>query len=161
CAASSPGCRAGGGGPEGPAFAGVRRGPQMTLAAALLLTLASACALNVGYLVEHSVASTLPPLSARRPLRSAGLLLSRPRWLAGFGAEAAGWLLYVAAPALAPPSLVQATAAGGIGILAVMVARSTGVPLAPAEKAGVAVSVAGLALLGVSLAGAHGEGSAG
>jgi hypothetical protein len=133
----------------------------MQIVAALIVTLVSACALNVGYLIEHSVASQLPPLSFRRPLHSAGLLLSQRRWLAGFATEAAGWLLYVAALALAPLSLVQATAAGGIGILALMVSHYTQVPLSRVERLGVLISVAGLALLGISLAGAHGEGSGG
>jgi hypothetical protein len=56
---------------------------------------------------------------------------------------------------------VQATAAGGIGILAVMVAHVTGIPLGRRERIGVIVSVFGLMLLGISLAGAHGEGGAG
>jgi len=133
----------------------------METAAALVATLISACALNVGYLIEHSVASKLPPLSPRRPLRSARLLLSQRRWLFGFGIEAIGWLLYVLALALAPLSLVQATAAGGVGILAVMFSRYRKVPLTPLERAGVAFSVAGLVLLGISLAGAHGQGSNG
>jgi hypothetical protein len=131
------------------------------IAVALVVTLVSSCALNVGYLIEHSVASRLPPLSPRHPLRSARLLLGQRRWLLGFGIEAIGWLLYVVALALAPLSLVQATAAGGVGILAVMVARYRGVPLTRLERLGVALSVTGLALLGISLAGAHGEGSNG
>jgi hypothetical protein len=122
------------------------------IAVALVVTLVSACALNVGYLIEHSVASQLPPLSFRRPIRSLRLLL-RPRWLMGFGIEITGWLLYVLALALAPLSLVQATAAGGIGILAVMVSRYTEVPLTPLEQVGSVLSVAGLAILGISLAG--------
>jgi hypothetical protein len=133
----------------------------METAAALVATLISASALNVGYLVEHSVASKLPPLSPRHPLRSARLLLGQRRWLIGFGVEAIGWLLYVLALALAPLSLVQATAAGGVGILAVMVSRYRKVPLTPLERVGVALSVAGLVLLGISLAGAHGQGSNG
>jgi hypothetical protein len=133
----------------------------MEIAAALIVTLVSACALNVGYLIEHSVASQLPPLSARRPLHSARLLLSQRRWLAGFATEVAGWLLYVAALSLAPLSLVQATAAGGIGILALMVSHYTRLPLSSVERVGVLVSISGLALLGVSLAGGHGEGSEG
>ncbi len=127
---------------------------------ALLLTLVSACALNVGYLIEHSVASSLPPLSVRQPVRSLRLLLTR-RWLTGFGIEIGGWLLYVLALALAPLSLVQATAAGGIGILAVMVSRYTEVPLSPVEQLGSVLSVAGLAVLGVSLAGAGDQGTYG
>jgi hypothetical protein len=131
----------------------------MQLAIALVVTLVSACALNAGYLIEHQVASKLPPLSARRPVHSAKLLLGQKRWLLGFGTEVVGWLLYVLALALAPLSLVQATAAGGIGILAVMVSSFTHVSLRLRERIGVVVSILGLALLGASLAGAHGEGS--
>src|SRR5919197_785743 len=131
----------------------------MQIGVALVVTLISACALNVGYLIEHSVASKLPPLSPRRPLRSARLLLGKSRWLLGFSVEATGWLLYVLALALAPLSLVQATAAGGVGILAVMVARMTGIPLSTRERVAVGTASGGLLLLGISLAGNHREGS--
>jgi hypothetical protein len=131
----------------------------MQIGLALAITVVSACLLNLGYLLEHSVASKVPTLSLRRPISSLTSLLGNRRWLTGFGAEAGGWLLYVAALALAPLSLVQATAAGGIGILAIMVSRFTKVPLTTRERIGAGVSVAGLALLGVSLFGAHGEGS--
>src|SRR2546423_7490932 len=131
----------------------------MQIAFALLITLISACLLNVGYLLQHSVASQAPPLSLRQPVASVRSLLGNRRWLLGLATEAAGWLLYVAALALAPLSLVQATAAGGIGILAIMVARVTHVPLSRYEEIGAAVSVVGLALLGISLFSSHGEGS--
>jgi len=131
----------------------------MQIALALVITVVSACLLNVGYLLEHSVASKAPPLSLRRPVASVRSLIGNRRWLLGFGAEAAGWLFYVAALALAPLSLVQATAAGGIGILAVMVSRATHVPLTGRERIGALLSVLGLALLGVSLLGSHSEGS--
>jgi hypothetical protein len=131
----------------------------MQIALALAVTLVSACALNVGYLLEHSAVRTLPALSFRHPLTSVRLLLGTPRWFAGFATEATGWLLYVLALALGPLSLVQATAAGGVGILAVMTARMTGVPLSGREWAAVALAVAGLALLGISLVGGHGEGA--
>ncbi len=133
----------------------------MQLAIALLITVISSCALNAGYLIEHGAASKMPPLSIRSPVRSVRLLLGSPRWLLGFGTEIVGWALYVVAVALAPLSLVQATAAGGIGILAIMASRFTGVPLEPRERIGVTVSVAGLALLGISLAGGHGGGTHG
>ena len=131
----------------------------MQIAFALLITLISACLLNVGYLLQHSVASQAPPLSLRQPVASVRSLLGNRRWLLGLATEAAGWLLYVAALALAPLSLVQATAAGGIGILAIMVARVTHVPLSGRERMGALLSVLGLALLGVSLLGSHNEGS--
>jgi hypothetical protein len=133
----------------------------MQIAIALVVTIISACALNVAYLIEHSVASRLPPLTPRHPLHSARLLLAQRRWLLGFGVEAIGWLLYVLALALAPISIVQAAAAGGIGILAVMVSRYRRVPLTRLEEFGVALSISGLVLLGISLAGAHSEGSSG
>jgi len=129
------------------------------VALALVITLVSACVLNVGYLLEHSVASKAPPISLHHPVASVRSLLGNRRWLLGFASEAAGWLLYVAALALAPLSLVQATAAGGIGILAVMVSRITHVRLTVRERIGVLLSVVGLALLGVSLVGSHSEGS--
>jgi drug/metabolite transporter (DMT)-like permease len=131
------------------------------IALALALTIVSSCALNAGYLLEHSVASTLPPLSVRHPVRAARMLLASPRWLLGFSVEAAGWGLYVAALSLAPLSLVQATAAGGIGILALFASRYFGTVLTVWERIGVFVAVAGLALLGVSLAGGHDGGTGG
>jgi hypothetical protein len=130
------------------------------IALALAVTIVSACCLNLGYLLQHRVASQLPALSFRRPIVSLRSLLANHRWLAGLGLEGIGWLFYIGALALAPLSLVQATAAGGIGILAIMVSRFTRVPLTRRERIGVAVSVVGLALLGVSLLGDHGEGSA-
>ena len=130
----------------------------MQIALALVLTLISACALNLGYLFQHDVASEVPPLSLRRPIASLRSLLVRKRWLLGMGVQAAGFVLYVIALALAPLSLVQATAAGGIGILAIMVSQITHVRLTRREQIGAAISVAGLALLGLSLLSDHGEG---
>ena len=131
----------------------------MVIALALVLTIVSTCAVNLGYLLQHDVASSLPPLSLRRPIVSVRSLLRERRWLIGSAVQAGGFVLYVVALALAPLSLVQAVAAGGIGILAVMVSRITHVPLTALERVGVVVSVAGLALLGLSLLSAHGTGS--
>jgi hypothetical protein len=126
---------------------------------ALGLTLVSACLINWGYIAEHAAASKLPPLSPRSPLRSLGLLLESGRWRAGFGAETAGFALYVAAVALAPLALVQAVAAGGIGVLAFLVARTTGKRLDTRERLGVVVAIGGLALLGISLMGGSQDGT--
>src|SRR5437899_613626 len=128
---------------------------------ALGLTLVSACLINWGYITEHAAATRLPPLSAREPLRSLRLLLGSRRWRIGFGAETVGFGLYVVAVALAPLALVQAVAAGGIGVLAFLVARTTGTPLDERERVGVVVAISGLALLGISLAGGSEQGWAG
>lgn len=131
----------------------------MQIALALVLTIVSACALNLGYVFQHAVASGLPPLSLRRPIASVRSLLVERRWLLGVVVQSAGFALYVVALALAPLSIVQATAAGGIGILAIMVSRITHVPLTGLEKVGATISVIGLALLGLSLFASHGGGS--
>jgi hypothetical protein len=131
------------------------------VAAGLLLALLSAAALNWGFFVQHGAASSLPPLSLRRPLRSLRLLFRDLRWLAGFGAGIGGWALYVAALALAPLSLVQAASAGGIGLLALLVGRTTGSGLTRRELVGVGAAILGLVLLGLSLAGQTTRGAGG
>lgn len=123
------------------------------LAAGLCLALGSTIALNWGYFAQHGAASALPRLDARRPAWSLRLMLASRRWLLGFLVGIAGWGLYVGALGLAPLSIVQATSAGGIGVLALLV------QLGPAsgrldrrDASAVSVAVLGLALLGVSLA---------
>jgi hypothetical protein len=121
----------------------------------LVLALASAILINLAYLREHDAAADLPVLSMRRPLQSARLLLGDRSWLLGFAMESGGFLLYVAALVLAPLSLVQSIAAGGIGVLAFASARLAKRRLAPQEIAGVLLSVLGLVALAISLAGGN------
>src|SRR2546429_574022 len=102
----------------------------------LVLALASAFVINFAYLREHEAAAELPVLSMRRPLQSARLLLSDRSWLLGFAMESGGFLLYVAALALAPLSLVQSIAAGGVGGLAVAGGRMAQGPAAPPGPGG-------------------------
>jgi hypothetical protein len=83
--------------------------------AGLVLALGSAAALNWAFFRQHGAASTLPPLSLRRPLHSLVLLARSPSWLVGFLVGLGGWALYVGALRLAPLSLVQAASAGGSG----------------------------------------------
>jgi hypothetical protein len=121
----------------------------MSVAAALALALLSAFALNWGWLEQHGAAQDLATLSGRTPLRSLRLLFGNRTWRVGFVVGLAGWGFYVAALALAPLSLVQATSAGGIGILAALAHRRGHA----AQWPGVYVAVLGLGLLAVSLAG--------
>jgi hypothetical protein len=127
---------------------------------AVVVALASTILVNVAYLREHDAAAALPPLSLRRPFRSVRLLLSNRGWLGGFTLESAGFALYVVALSLAPLTVVQSIAAGGIGVLA-FVSRLRGRPLRRHELAGALIATAGLVALGVSLAGGSGEGSGG
>ena len=117
-----------------------------TVGAGLLLALASAGALNWAYYAQHGAAAALPRLSPRRPVHSLALLFRNRRWLVGFFTGIGGWVLYVAALALAPLSLVQAAAAGGIALLAALVGR-----LSRWERLAVAIALTGLLLLALSL----------
>ena len=130
-------------------------------ALALLLALASTTLTNVAYLREHDAAAALPALSLRRPLHSAWALLSDRSWFLGFALEGGGFALYVLALALAPLTLVQSIAAGGIGILAFVSARFSGRRLRRLELVGVLVSMFGLLVLAASLGGGSGEGGGG
>jgi hypothetical protein len=123
--------------------------------AGLVLAFASAVVINLAYLREHEAAAALPALSLRRPLRSARLLVGDRAWLFGFAMESVGFLIYVAALALAPLSLVQSISAGGIGVLAFASARMQRRRLAAVEVVGVSLSVLGLAALAASLVGGN------
>jgi hypothetical protein len=118
----------------------------------LALALLSTTMTNLAYAREHDAAAELPVLSMRRPLHSLRLLLADRRWMRAFVLESVGFLLYAAALAVAPLSLVQSVAAGGIGILAYAAARRAHRRLRGRELAGVATSIAGLLALAVSLA---------
>jgi hypothetical protein len=121
--------------------------------AGLVLAFVSAVVINLAYLREHEAVSSLPALSLRRPLQSVRLLIGDRAWLLGFAMESAGFLIYVAALALAPLSLVQSISAGGIGVLAFASARMQRRQLARVEVVGVLLSVLGLVALAVSLVG--------
>jgi hypothetical protein len=127
----------------------------------LVLALASTVLISLAYLREHAAVGELPALSLKRPLQSLRLLLASRSWLAGFAMETIGFLLYVAALALAPLALVQSVAAGGIGVLAVASARLGKRRLTSRERLGAAVSVAGLLFLSVSLTGGADTSTAG
>ena len=128
---------------------------------AILLTFASAVLISWAWIREHDAASALPRLSVRRPRESLKILFTDRAWLTGFLTESGGFLCYVGALALAPLALVQSLSAGGIGILAFLSSRVAGVKLVRRELLGVVIAVVGLVFLGISLAGATGEGDEG
>jgi NADH:ubiquinone oxidoreductase subunit 6 (subunit J) len=125
----------------------------MTVWIGLALSLVSAVAVNWAYTFEHAAANELPPLSARRPLESARSLVGSRAWLAGFGLETGGWLVYLAALRLAPLALVQTVGAAGIAVLALVQSRGDIRRLSQRERLATASVVGGLVLLGLSLVG--------
>jgi hypothetical protein len=123
----------------------------MQLALGLVLALASAVAVNWAYSREHDAAAAMPRFSPRQPSRFVTLLLSDRRWVDGFAAETAGWLVYVAALRLAPLSLVQAVCASGVAVLALATSQGHPARLARREQIAVIAAIAGLLLLALSL----------
>jgi hypothetical protein len=122
----------------------------MKLGGGLALALAAALALNIGYFVQHGATNAMHSLSLRHPFRATRLLITNRQWMVGYATGWLGWGLYIAALRLAPLSLVQAVAAGGVGVLAFL-AHRLGTPLGSRERLGAWIAVAGLVLLGVSL----------
>ena len=128
---------------------------------AIGLAAASTTAISVAYIREHDAATTMPPLSLRRPWRSVLMLLYNRAWMTAFALETSGFSLYAAALGLASLALVQSISAGGIGVLAYVTARVTRRGLGRRELAGVLLSCLGLLTLGVSLAAGAEEGDQG
>jgi drug/metabolite transporter (DMT)-like permease len=116
----------------------------------LALAVACAIATSVAFLFKHRGAVLAPPVRVRHPLRSA-LDLFRSRWFAvGWAVAVGAWVLHVGALALAPLSIVQAVLSGGLVFLAVFAERFFGFRLGRRQWAGVIVTAAGLAVIGLT-----------
>ncbi len=118
--------------------------------AGLGLALACAVATNVAFLLKQRGAVRAPPVRVRHPLRSA-VDLFRSRWFAvGWLVAIGAWVLHVGALAIAPLSIVQAVLSGGLVFLAVFAERYFGFRLGRRQWAGVIVTAAGLAIIGLT-----------
>ena len=123
------------------------------------LALAVACAVgtSVAFLLKHRGAVLAPPVRVRHPLQSA-VDLFRSKWFAvGWMVAVGAWLLHVGALALAPLSIVQAVLSGGLVFLAVFAERFFGFRLGRRQWAGVIVTAAGLAIIGLTSGTADGD----
>lgn len=116
----------------------------------LALALVCAVATSVSFLLKHRGAVLAPPVRVRHPLRSAADLF-RSRWFAvGWMVAVGAWVLHVGALALAPLSIVQAVLSGGLVFLAVFAERFFGFRLGRRQWAGVILTAAGLAVIGLT-----------
>ena len=123
----------------------------MTLEIGIFIALACAFATNLGFLYKYRGANDAPAVSMAHPWRSA-VDLFRSKWFAiGMAVAVGAWGLHVAALAMAPMSVVQAVLSGGVVLLAVMAERLFGYCVGPRQWWGVALTAAGLVLLGVTL----------
>lgn len=125
--------------------------------AGLALALASAAATSVAFLLKHRGAVRAADVQIRHPLRSAADLF-RSMWFAiGWAVAIGAWVLHVGALALAPLSIVQAILSGGLVFLAVFAERVFGFQLGLRQWAGVIITAAGLAIIGVTSGSGDGD----
>ncbi|HEU4976698.1 MAG TPA: hypothetical protein VFT50_16510 [Baekduia sp.] len=125
----------------------------MSASVALGLVLALCCAVValLGFLFKLRGAEGAPAVEWRHPVRSTVALFANRWWTLGIVVATTSWFFHVAALALAPISLVQATIAGGLVLLTPMADRLFGVGVTRRDWIGVAITAVGLALLAVTL----------
>jgi drug/metabolite transporter (DMT)-like permease len=116
----------------------------------LILALGSALGTNAGFLFKHRGAVVAPPIRVRHPLRSAADLFRSQWFVVGWIVSLLAWGLHVGALSLAPLSTVQAVLAGGLVFLAVLAERFFGFRLGRRQWAGVTITAAGLAIIGLT-----------
>src|SRR4051794_7915466 len=114
------------------------------------LAIASSLALNAGYLLQHMGGGSAPAVDARAPIATVRGLLRSPVWTVGMGTNLLGSMMHIGAIAIAPLTLVQAFAAGGLALIVPASARVACSPLHRTERAAVAVIVVALTALAIS-----------
>ena len=115
----------------------------------LLLALGSAALINIGFLLQHRGLHHHPAGGLAPRLRS---VIREPVWLAG---QVTGWVGFIAqivAVAIAPLSLVQAFAAGGLALSVPIASRLFHHRITRAQVLAVLVMAAGLAVLPIGVA---------
>ena len=113
----------------------------------LICSLACAGVAILGFLFKQRGAADAPAVQWRHPVRSTVALFSNRWWTLGIAVAMLAWVFHVAALALAPISLVQATIAGGLVLLTPIADRLFGFKITRRELIGVGLTAAGLAFL--------------
>jgi enterochelin esterase-like enzyme len=116
----------------------------------LLLAVVSAALINLGFLLQHRGLRGEQPPGARDRLRAA---LRNRTWLSGQAVGWLGFLLQIVAVAIAPLSLVQAFAAGGLAISVPLAAGVFGHSITRAQRLAVLAMALGLAILPLGFSG--------
>ncbi len=122
------------------------------MVAGLLLALVSAALINIGFLTQHRGLRESPAGGSAAMLRAA---LVNPVWLAGQALGWAGFGIQIAAVAIAPLSLVQAFAAGGLALSVPLAAGIFGQRVTRPQVLAVLLMAAGLAALPIGLPHVH------
>ena len=128
----------------------------MSIQIGLVLALLCAVAANLGFFYKHRGCNEVPTVDVRHPLRSAKELWSSKWFAIGMILGLVGWVLHVAAIALAPLSTVQVVLSGGVVLIAVMADKIFGFAVDRRQWWGLGLTAVGLALLGVTMPASNG-----
>jgi drug/metabolite transporter (DMT)-like permease len=117
----------------------------------VVLALVTTVASNTGFVLEKGALAALPPLNARLPLNLARVLLTNPRWLAGFALILTGVACQLVALTRIPLTVAQPVFSSGIVILLLLSMTFLGERLTAHEWTGLAGITAGVVCVVASL----------
>ncbi|MFZ0090371.1 MAG: hypothetical protein WAL63_12740, partial [Solirubrobacteraceae bacterium] len=124
----------------------------------LLLALVSAALINLGFLLQHRGLRAVAAGGLAGRLRR---VIGNPAWLSGQALGWVGFAVQIVAVAIAPLSLVQAFAAGGLALSVPLAAGIFRQPVSGSQVVAVALIAAGLAVLPLGVSAGHDHLSAG
>jgi drug/metabolite transporter (DMT)-like permease len=117
----------------------------------VVLALATTLAYNTGFVLEKGALAALPPLDIRLPLNLARMLVTNPRWMAGFGLIMAGLAGQLVALTRIPLTVAQPVLSSGIVFLLLLSMTVLGERLTAHEWTGLAAITAGVICVVASL----------
>ena len=127
---------------------------DLALVSGLVLALVSAAAINVGFLLQHRALGRIDA-AADGTLKLVRAAVRRPGWLAGQAIGWAGFAVQIVAVALAPLSLVQAFAAGGLALSVPLAAGMFGHRVTRKQAIAVGSIAIALAILPIGTSAPH------
>lgn len=117
----------------------------------VVLALVTTLAYNAAFVLEKGALAALPPLNARLPLNFVRMLVTNPRWMAGFGLMLAGLASQLVALTRVSLTVAQPVFSSGIVFLLLLTMTVLGERLTRHEWTGLACITAGVLCVVASL----------
>ena len=117
----------------------------------VVLAVATTLAFNAGFVLEKGALTALPPLNIRLPLNLVRMLVTNPRWLAGFGLIIAGLAGQLVVLTRVPLTIAQPVFSSGIVFLLLLTSTFLGERLTAHEWTGLAGITAGVVCVVASM----------
>jgi drug/metabolite transporter (DMT)-like permease len=117
----------------------------------VVLAIATTFAYNAAFVLEKGALAGMPPLNVRLPLNLARMLITSPRWMAGFGLMLMGLASQLVALTRVPMTVAQPVFSSGIVFLLLLTMTVLGERLTAHEWTGLAGITAGVVCVVASL----------